>query len=129
MAIKKIPLVRGDTRPQVGSVIKDEDTGQAVNIAGATAKLYFRAAGQTELQATLNGVLLAGLELEDGTVNSNAPYNVPGAGGRVTFPWQVGDLDAEPGDYEGEIEITFSDGTKQTVYETLKFKLRDQFGN
>jgi hypothetical protein len=33
----------------------------------------------------------------------------------------------EAGDYEGEIQITFSDGTIQTVYDLLKFKLREDF--
>jgi hypothetical protein len=33
----------------------------------------------------------------------------------------------EAGDYEGEIQITFVDGTIQTVYDLLKFKLREDF--
>jgi hypothetical protein len=36
-------------------------------------------------------------------------------------------LDGAPGDYEGEIEITFADSTIQTVYDLLKFKLRQDF--
>lgn len=128
MSTKKIALVRGDTRPQIGTTIKDVDTGVPVNLVGCTAKLYFRAAGGSALQATLNGILLAGIEDEDGVISSAPPYDTPGSGGRVAFPWAVGDLDTDPGDYEGEIEVTFGDGTKQTVYEPLKFKLREQFG-
>jgi hypothetical protein len=36
-------------------------------------------------------------------------------------------LQGEPGDYEGEIEMTFSDGQIQTVYDTLRFKVREDF--
>jgi hypothetical protein len=36
-------------------------------------------------------------------------------------------LAGEPGDYEGEIEITFSDSQIQTVYDLLKFKIRQDF--
>jgi len=36
-------------------------------------------------------------------------------------------LAGEAGDYEGEIQITFADTTVQTVYDLLKFKLREDF--
>jgi hypothetical protein len=36
-------------------------------------------------------------------------------------------LQGDPGDYEGEIEITFPDGQIQTVYDPLKFKVREDF--
>jgi hypothetical protein len=36
-------------------------------------------------------------------------------------------LEGTPGDYEGEVEITFADGQRQTVYDTLKFKVREDF--
>jgi hypothetical protein len=36
-------------------------------------------------------------------------------------------LQGEAGDYEGEIEITFADGQVQTVYDLLKFKIREDF--
>jgi hypothetical protein len=36
-------------------------------------------------------------------------------------------LQGEAGDYEGEISITFSDGQIQTVYEPMKFKVREDF--
>jgi hypothetical protein len=31
------------------------------------------------------------------------------------------------GDFEGEIEITFGDGQIQTLYDVLKFKIREDF--
>lgn len=126
---EKIKLVRGDTRPQLKVALKDETDGTPVDLTGATVKLYFRLSGSSTLQATVVGALLTGLELEDGTVTSAPPYNVEGAGGRVLFPWAVGDLDCEPGDYEGEIEVTFPDASKQTVYDALRFKLRGDFAD
>lgn len=124
---EKIKLVRGDTRPQIGVSLKDQDTGQAINVSGGTVRMLFRPAGTTVLQATVPGVLLVGIDQDDGTVSSAPPYDVAGAGGRVAFLWAPGDLDCDPGDYEAEIEVTFSDGQVQTVYDVLKFKLREDF--
>jgi hypothetical protein len=52
-----------------------------------------------------------------------------GAGGVVVFFWSDSPtiLDGDAGDYEGEIEITFANSTIQTVYDLLKFKLRQDF--
>jgi hypothetical protein len=36
-------------------------------------------------------------------------------------------LAGEAGDYQGEIEITFADSQIQTVYDFLKFKIRQDF--
>lgn len=126
---EKIKLVRGDTRPQIKSIIKGGTSGAPISLVGATVRLYFRAAGAATLQATLTGALQTGLEADDGSVNTGAPYNVAGAGGRVIFPWAAADLLCEPGDYEGEIEVIFADGSKQTVFELLKFKLRADLAN
>lgn len=124
----KIKLVRGDTRPQVKVVVKSEKTGQPVDISGSTVRMLFRAVGSQVLQATVPGVLLNGLELDGGEIDTTSPYDVNGAGGRCVFLWRAGDLDCEPGEYEAEVEVTFSDGGKQTVYDLLKFKLREEFG-
>lgn len=108
---EKIKLVQGDTRPSLVTTLTDSTTGLAINITGATVRLKFRAVGSAELQATLIGVV------------------TDGAGGVVVFDWSDSptSLDGTPGDYEGEIEITFADSTVQTVYDLLKFKLRQDF--
>jgi hypothetical protein len=133
MSGTKIKLVRGDTKPQLKVVVMDSDTGVPVDISLSTTVLYFRAAGASTLQATVPGTLVTGLEVTDAltgvvTVNANAPYDITGSGGRVVFQWGPSDLDCEPGEYEGEIEVTFNDGSKQTVYDILKFTLREDFG-
>jgi hypothetical protein len=108
---EKIRLVQGDTRPSLVTTLTDSTTGAAINITGATVRLKFRAVGATTLKSTLTG-----------TVTN-------GAAGTVVFDWSDDptSLDGDPGDYEGEIEVTFADSTIQTVYDLLKFKLRQDF--
>lgn len=123
----KIYLVQGDTRPQIKCVISDDTTGELVNINGASVVLKYRAAGDATVLATMPGTLLPGKELSDGSIDTTAPYNLAGLGGRVAFPLVAAATNQEPGAYEGEIEITFGDSTVQTVYKLLKFTLRAQF--
>ena len=109
---EKIKLVRNDTRPAIIATITDEKTGEVIPLTTASqVVLKFRAAGSETLQATVTGVV------------TNA------AGGVVTFfPSSAPEmLTGDAGDYEGEIEITFADGTVQTVYDVLKFKVREDF--
>lgn len=125
---EKIKLVQGDTRPQLVLALNDDTTGDPIDVSTATVKLRFRALGSTSILALLTASNIAGRQLEDGSVDSTAPFNVPGKGGRCVINWSADALNQPPGDYEGEIEITFADATIQTVYDTLKFKLRSQFG-
>jgi hypothetical protein len=46
--------------------------------------------------------------------------------GQVSFNFTGSTLDVEPGPYEGEVEIDFG-GELQTVYDVLKFQVRQQF--
>lgn len=107
----KIKLVKDDTRPALVCTITDDTTGDVIALTGATVLLKFRALGSTELQATVTGTI------------TNGPN------GQVTFYPSTNPamLTGDAGDYEGEIEITFSDGTVQTVYDVLKFKVRADF--
>ena len=45
-------------------------------------------------------------KIEDGAVSI-----IDAPGGRVSYLWQAGDTD-DPGDYDGEFEVTWDDGTK-----------------
>jgi hypothetical protein len=105
----KIRLVRGDTRPALICTITDETTGGPIGLTGTTTSLKFRLAGATELTGTLIGVV------------------TDGPNGVVQFNWSDDPtiLDGPAGDYEGEIQIEFPDETIQTVYDLLKFKLRE----
>ena len=105
----KIRLVAGDTRPWVRVVLKDAD-GNVLNVAGSTVYFKFRAAGTT---ATLF------------TVTCTQPNG--GSDGLIAFNFPVGGLNVAAGQYEGELEVAFTSSDVQTVYELLKFTVRDQF--
>lgn len=107
----KIKLVQGDTRPALVVTLTDDTTGDPIAITGATVRLKFRQLASDTLKATLTGTV------------------TDGANGVVAFYWASDPtaLNGEAGDYEGEIEITFADGQVQTVYDLLKFKLREDF--
>jgi hypothetical protein len=106
---EKIKLVQGDTRPQVKITVLDDITGLAIDISNSSVVLRFRAVGSTTVLDTLNGVIL------------------DGPSGIAAFAWNATTLNVDAGDYEGEVEITFSDNTKQTVYDLIKFKIREDF--
>lgn len=108
---EKIKLVQGDVnRPQVQATITDENTGNVVDITGATVLLKFRKVGATTLQDTMTGTV------------------TDGAAGLVVFQMSELSMAGEAGDYEGEIQVTFaSGGGVQTVYDLLKFKMRQDF--
>jgi hypothetical protein len=105
----KIKLVASDNRPYiVMTLMNPEDV--PVNITDATIVVYFRQAGATDLLATLPCTI-----------------NDPMAG-VCYFNFPDDTLKDLLGAYEGEIEITFSNGDKQTVYDLLKFQVRSQVG-
>lgn len=107
---EKIKLVQGDTRPQIKVTLTDDTTGLPVDITGATIVMKFRAVGQTVVLDTLHGIIL------------------DGPNGVVVFPWGATSLDVDAGDYEGEVEVTYAAGQGvQTVYDPLKFKVREEF--
>ncbi len=108
---EKIKLVQGDTKPALVCNITDETTGAPIVLTGATVRLKFRAAGATELTATVVGSITNGAAGQVAFYPASAPAMLQG----------------EAGDYEGEIEITFADNTVQTVYDLLKFKVREDF--
>jgi len=107
----KIFLVKGDTGPALVCTIVDSVTGAVVVLTGATIELHFRAVGSSTLQAVVPGVLTNG----PGGVVTFYPSSTPAM------------LQGDPGDYEGAIQITFPSGQIQTLYELLKFKVRDDF--
>ena len=110
MSCDLIYLVQGDvSRPQVEATITDENTDAAVDITGATVVMKFRMVGSTTLQDTIVGTVTSGI------------------GGVCVFQMTALSMSGEPGNYEGEIQVTFAGGGVQTVYDTLKFRMREDF--
>ena len=114
--------VVGDTLPELTFAFKDSNTaasGQTldtedsstwapIDITGATVKLRIREVGSTNISATITPSITSGT---GGTCATDFPT--------TAFP--------SAGVYEGEIEITFASGGKQTVNDLLKFKVREDF--
>lgn len=93
-------IKNGDTAPAyVADLVDDVDsTPAAINLTDATSVTFkMRLASTTGAPA----------------VDSEATITTA-ASGRVTYEWQAGDTD-EPGEYEVEFEIAWTDGTIETV--------------
>jgi len=102
-------LVQGDTGPQFQITLTDEDSGAVIDLTGGTVTLHFRAVGSTT-------VLFSRLfTLTDA------------ANGVATLQFNSGDLDQDAGRYEGEIEVVLASGVRETLYDRMKFRLREDF--
>jgi hypothetical protein len=127
----KIKLVQGDTGPQLVLSLTDERTGLPIDLsdAGTSTRVLFREVGSDTTKAVMSCYPIAGFyDPESGTVQTSAPYDVAGRGGRVAMDWSATALDTE-GEFEAEVETTFSDGRIQTAYAILKFTVREQFAD
>ena len=105
-----IKLVQGDTKPTIQLTLTDEVTGNPYDLSDAntTVRVYFRARGTTTLLSTI------------------ACTKTDAVNGVVTFDFSNNVLDVDPGLYEGEIEVDLN-GAKHTVYQVLKFRVREDF--
>ena len=122
-------LVQGDTAPDLVVSLTDQTTGSPIDVSNASTvvRLKYRAVGSETLIDTLTATKLTGRERANGTIDTSSAWSTAGKGGRVSFTWTSICLSGDPGYYEGEIEITFSGGLVQTVYDVLKFYLRADF--
>lgn len=127
-----IKMVQGDTKPNLVVTLKEDSydsltkatVSTPLNVADATVLLKLKKG--SVLVDTVSCVPIAGYEAQDGTISFVFPYNIPGAGGRVLVPWTSVSL-SQYGNIDGEVEVQYSDGTVQTVYDILKLKIRKQF--
>lgn len=117
-----INLVTGDTLPELTFALKDSnsaaegrtldennsDTWGAVQLQGATVILRMREVGSTTVKAALTCQIVDPVQ------------------GLVTTDFPEGTLD-KAGIFEGELELTFPGGGKQTVNDLIKFKVRSDF--
>jgi hypothetical protein len=108
--MSRIKLVQGDTLPYINLNLTNSD-GSVLDVSSAlvSVQVLFRAAGST---TTLN------------TITCTKPNG--GSDGVVQFDFEGGILNVDPGAYEGEVVINFSGGRVQTVYDLLKFYVRQR---
>lgn len=105
-----IKLVQGDNRPYIKMTLTNAD-GSAVDVSNSSTivQVLFRQAGTSAVLSTITCTKPNG-----------------GADGIVQFNFPGTTLSVTPGSYEGEIQITFGSEI-QTVYDVLKFYVRQQF--
>lgn len=106
-----IRLVQGDERPLVIVTLTDDITNTPLDLSASTTtvQVKFRAQGSTTLLSTINCAKING-----------------GVSGQIQFDFNGGVLNVDPGMYEGEIVVSYN-GELQTVYETIRFRVRDNF--
>lgn len=106
-----IKLVQGDNLPDVTLTLTDKQTSEPIDLSAGTTTVVvkFRAATGTTILAVLACTKTNG-----------------GADGVVTFGFPNTTLDIPPGQYQGEIEISFN-GQILTVYDLLQFTIRAEF--
>ena len=121
---EEILLVANDTKPEINLTLKDSNTaasGQtldpddsatwaAIDITDPTIKVKFRLLGASTILDTMTCVKVA-----------------PTANGKCYMPWNATTLAVAAGTYEGEIYLTYTSGAILTLYDRLKFKVRDDF--
>jgi hypothetical protein len=105
-----IYLVKGDIGSQIKATLTRDETGLPVNLTDATVVLKVTEFGS-------NDVLF--------TITAQALGAVSAAAGIAVFLFTQSNLDSTPGRYEGEIEITFSGGQIETVYDRIQIIIRD----
>ena len=104
-------LVQSDQAPQIQAVLKRADDDSIIDFSGGSCALKFRAKGATTTLFTL-----AAADVGDNFQDGIAVFSFSGT-----------QLSLAEGYYEGEIEITYSSGTIETVYQVLDFYLREDF--
>lgn len=107
-----IYLVQGDTGPQVKITVTRESTGSAIDVSGGSAALKVRKKGSETVVFTL-----AASTVENDLAQGILIF-VPNSSELATIA---------AGNYEAEVEITLSDGTVETIYETIPVVIREDF--
>lgn len=103
--------------------------GKVIDIsdAGTTVTLKVRVTGSATVKASVTCTKTPGLEDENGNIDTAAPYDVDGAGGRCVAECDATVFDAA-GNYEAEIEVSYNGGAQiSTVYKTLQIEARADY--
>ena len=105
-----IKLVKGDSKPVIILTLTDDVTNSPLDVSSASVTVTVRF-------ALVNGSLLNVINCTK--VNS-------GTDGKVQFDFSGGILtNVDPGEYQGEIVVNTSGAGSETVYDKLRFRVRD----
>jgi Rib/alpha/Esp surface antigen-like repeat protein len=111
----KIKMVKNDTKPDLIFTVlyaEGDNEGTAFNLTNCTVNFYLLKTGDTTLKNT----------------GHTACTVTDAVNGEGKYEWDSGDLD-EVGTYRGEIEVTYPDATKQTVYDEINIHVRADYDN
>lgn len=123
--LETINLVKGDDLPSLEIILRDSNaaaTGQTLDLGNPTTWAFL---DLTEVNTVKLKMRRHGIETLIDTISFTKVS--PFTNGKVIMSWGSTTLDDGVGDYEGEIEITYTDGKVLTVPDLLKFNLRAQF--
>lgn len=122
---RRVHLVANDTPTLVFDLFL-RDSGLPIDLSNAltSAKFKVRLATSSTMKAEVTCTKLVGRKLPTGEIDTEAPYNVAGAGGRCSAPCDATVFDAA-GRYFAELEVTFG-ATSQvsTPYQMLDIMVR-----
>ena len=106
-----IRLVKGNAKPDIILTLTDDNTASAIDLSAGTTTVTvkFRKQNTTAVLSTISTSKVGG-----------------GTTGQVQFDFSGNVLNVDPGMYEGEVNIDFN-GAIQTVYDVMKFRVRDNF--
>jgi hypothetical protein len=120
-----INLVKGDDLPALEIVLRDSNktlSGQTYDIGDPTT-------WDTLDLTNVTAVRMKYRKIDSSTLVDTITFSriQPYTGGKVVMDWGSTTLDDGVGDYEGEIEIEYTNGKFLTVGDKFKFIVREQF--
>jgi Fe-S cluster assembly iron-binding protein IscA len=103
-------LVRNDNDCQLSVTLTREDTGLVINLTSATVRLKVKRKGTSIVQYTITALNFSDF-----------------ANGQAVFSFSSANLTLPAGQYIGEIEISYTSGGIETVFEEIPIVLRDDY--
>jgi len=123
--LETINLVKGDDLPALEIILRDSNLAAAGKTLDLGDSTTWSAMNLSDVNVVRLKVRKVGLETLIDSINFTRiqPY----ANGKIVMDWGSTTLDNGFGDYEGEVEITYTNGKVLTVPELFKFNIREQF--
>ena len=123
--LETINLVKGDDLPALEIILRDSNLAAAGKVLDLGDSTTWAAMNLSDVNVVKLKVRKVGLETLVDTINFTRiqPY----ANGKIVMDWGSTTLDSGFGDYEGEIEITYTNNKVLTVPDLFKFNVREQF--